>query len=124
MQVPLGYEIANLYAPLGAFRGTKQLAIDAYRTQGGALRLWRRQARYLGALYGAQDGAEAFWEMRVEEYCRVVRAGSWDWKSTPFRSLSGRPLGDLAAHLQGRGERLRLRRIAEGYSARVTEARM
>jgi LmbE family N-acetylglucosaminyl deacetylase len=124
MQVPLGCELANRYTPLGEYRRVKQQAIEAYRSQGGALGLWRREARYLGGISGAAKGAEAFWELSAEGYCVIMEFANWDWRSTPFRSLSGRPFGDLAAHLRGRKVRLQLRTIAESNSARVSSSRM
>jgi LmbE family N-acetylglucosaminyl deacetylase len=118
MQVPLGTELANRYLGLGEARQTKELAIAAYTSQRGALDLWKRQARYLGRTYGAEEGAEAFWELDAAGYCRVMTFAHWDWRSTPFKSLSGRPFGDVAAHLKGRRVRLALREIGEGRDAK------
>jgi LmbE family N-acetylglucosaminyl deacetylase len=112
MQVPLGLELTNAYATLGTHLAAKKRAIAVYKSQRGALDLWRRQARYLGALYGAQNGAEAFWEMSAEGYRQIMEYANWDWRSTPFRSLSGRPFGDLRAHVAGRQTRLTLRDLA------------
>jgi LmbE family N-acetylglucosaminyl deacetylase len=112
MQVPLGLELTNLYATLGTHLAAKHRAINTYRSQRGALDLWRRQAHYLGALYDAHNGAEAFWEMTIEGYQHIMDYANWDWRTTPFRSLSGRPFGDLRAHLAGRQTRLILRRLA------------
>jgi LmbE family N-acetylglucosaminyl deacetylase len=114
MQVPLGIELTNLYCFLGTRRAEKEHAIAIYRSQKGALDLWKRQAGYLGALYGAKGGAEAFWEVSPEGYCRIMARADWDWRTTPFKSLSGRPFDDLAAHTRGRAMRLDLRRLAEG----------
>jgi LmbE family N-acetylglucosaminyl deacetylase len=124
MQVPLGCELANLYTPLAEYRSVKERAIEAYRSQGGALGLWRREARYLGGMSGAGKGAEAFWELSTESYCLIMKFADWDWRSTPFRSLSGRPFGDLAAHLRGREVRLQLRGITESHPAHVSSNRI
>src|SRR5207244_7137769 len=86
MQVPLGIELANRYTPLGRHYEAKARAIAAYRSQRGALDLWRREARYLGALLDAPGGAEAFWELPACAYRRVMAAGYWDWRTTPFKS--------------------------------------
>lgn len=112
MQVPLGMELANLYLALGETRQRKEQAIAAYRSQLGALALWERQAVYLGSLYAAKGGAEAFWEVDSAGYRRLMTFAHWDWRTTPFKSLSGRPFGDLPAHLKGRKVRLLLRQIA------------
>src|SRR5205823_7367920 len=117
MQVPLGIELANRYTPLGHYYRAKARAIAAYRSQRGALDLWRREARYLGALLDTPGGAEAFWELPACAFCRVIAGGDWNWRTTPFKSLSGRPLGDLGAHLKGRKARLTLRAVAEATGA-------
>jgi LmbE family N-acetylglucosaminyl deacetylase len=120
MQVPLGIELTNLYAPLGAGFAQKQRAISAYRSQRGALDLWRRQARYLGALYGAAGGAEAFWETSIEGYRSVMEQTWWDWRTTPFRSLSGRPFGDFGAHTAGAQTRRALLKVATTRNGNLT----
>ncbi|MFL5734366.1 MAG: PIG-L deacetylase family protein [Chloroflexia bacterium] len=114
MQVPLGPELVNMYTPLGERYEAKARAIATYRSQRRALDLWRREARYLGALVGAGGGAEGFWEMPASAYTRVIAAGQWTWRTSPFRSLTGRPLNDLTAYLRGRATRETLRRLAEG----------
>jgi release factor glutamine methyltransferase len=113
MQVPLGQELVNLFTPLDGSYGAKAQAIACYRTQRGALDVWRRQSRYVGALYGAWGGAEAFWEMPADAFGRIMDYGDWDWKRSPFRSLTGRPLGDLVAYLKGARTRRVLRSIAD-----------
>ena len=117
MQVPLSLELANRYTPLGRHYQAKARAIAAYRSQRGALDLWRREARYLGALLDTPGGAEAFWELPACAYRRVIARGNWDWRTMPFKSLSGRPLGDLTAYLKGRNARLTLRALAEAEGA-------
>jgi LmbE family N-acetylglucosaminyl deacetylase len=114
MQVPLGIELTNLFISLDADVARKARAIEVYRSQRGALDLWRRQARYLAGLYGVPRGAEAFWEISPRGYRGIMAYADWDWRTTPFRSLSGRPFGDFFAHVRGRETRLRLRRLAEG----------
>ena len=108
-QVPIGIELANLYVPLGAHYVAKQQAIDIYRSQRGSLDLWKRQARYLGALYGVHRGAEVFWELSPAGYQAIIARSRWDWRNTPFRSFTGRPFGDFRAYAAGRAARLLLR---------------
>jgi len=105
---------------LGASYGDKARAIACYRTQRGALDLWRREARYLGTLYGERRGAEAFWEMPACTYGRIMEHGQWDWSASPFRSLTGRPLSDFAAYLRGSSERRALRAIAKAGNCDAT----
>jgi release factor glutamine methyltransferase len=112
MQVPLGPELVNLYTPLNTSYSAKAQAIACYRTQRGALDLWRRQSRYVGALYGARGGAEAFWEMQADAFGRIMEYGDWDWSTSPFNSLTGRPLADLVAYLKGARTRKVLEAIA------------
>jgi LmbE family N-acetylglucosaminyl deacetylase len=114
MQVPLGIELVNTVSPLEGRQLQKGRAIDFYASQRGALELWKRQARYLGALYGCSGGAEVYWEVDAEAYMRVVAFGVWTWRDTPFSSLTGRPFGDLRAHVRGSAVRRELRVIAEG----------
>jgi LmbE family N-acetylglucosaminyl deacetylase len=116
MQVPLGVELTNVTLPLGRLLPTKEEAIGLYRSQRGALDLWKREARYLGAMYGAGKGAEAYWEMSPSAYARVMQRGTWDWRNTPFSSLSGRPFGDARAHLRGRAARLELLSLTESVT--------
>jgi LmbE family N-acetylglucosaminyl deacetylase len=114
MQVPLGTELVNTVTPLEDRHLQKGRAIDLYASQRGALDLWKRQARYLGALYGCPGGAEVYWEVGPEAYRRLVAHGDWTWRDTPFSSLTGRPFGDLRAHVRGSAVRCELRAIAEG----------
>ncbi len=113
MQAPLGIELVNFYSPLGQYYPEKRRAIAAYKSQKGALDLWERQAKYMGALFGAAGGAEAFWEMTTPGYTSIMRHADWDWQTTPFKGLSGRPFGDFRAHVTGRRVRLSLLRIAK-----------
>lgn len=117
MQVPLGRELINRHLPLGDLLEAKALAIAAYGSQRGALDLWRRESWYVGALCGVKGGAEGYWQVTPDAYCRVMDAGGWNWRTTPFTSLRGRPTGDLSAHLKGIRTRLALREVAEGHRA-------
>jgi LmbE family N-acetylglucosaminyl deacetylase len=114
MQVPLGMELVDTIVPLEGLRRKKGQAIVMYASQRGALDLWQREARYLGALYGCRGGAEAYWEVSAEAYGRVIAHGVWSWRDTPFASLTGRPLDDLRAHVKGSTMRRELCAIAEG----------
>jgi LmbE family N-acetylglucosaminyl deacetylase len=113
MQVPLGPELANLYHTLDKRTARlKDRAINLYRSQRGALALWKREARYAGALSGAASPAELFWEMSSESYTRVMEYGSWGWPETPFRSLDGRPLRDLEAYIRSSKVRRKLAELS------------
>ena len=113
MQVPLGVELVNLVSGLAHSYRSKVRAIAVYATQRGALNLWRRQARYVGLLYGLPGGGEAFWEITPAAYVAVNDQAGWGWQDTPFRSLSGRPFGDYLAHVRGAKTRVALRETSE-----------
>ena len=73
----------------------------------------RRATVYRSALYGATT-VEPYWQMSGAAYKRVMEAGQWSWRTTPFRGFGRRPFADPLALLQGRAARRRLRAVADG----------
>lgn len=113
--VPLTPILANRLADVAPVRDQKERALAAFVTQQGALRPGRRASRYRAALYGKRE-VEPFWEMPGRAYRAVMKRGTWDWRTTPFRGIRPRPLSDLLPFLCGREARLELRKIAFPYA--------
>ena len=89
----------------------KDQALTAYGSQQVALRPIRRLLHYSSRLYGKAGGVEVFWEMTTAAYARLIAAGDWTGRPTPFRGVHQRPFTDPLAYLVGLKERRRLRNV-------------
>ncbi|MFN2468028.1 MAG: PIG-L deacetylase family protein [Gaiellaceae bacterium] len=110
--VPLTPVLVNCVADIGAVAERKARALAAFATQRESLEPVARLARYRARLYGA-EAVEVFWELPGAAYARLIRAGDWRRRRTPFRGVHRHPFGDPLAALVG----LRHRRALRGASA-------
>jgi LmbE family N-acetylglucosaminyl deacetylase len=112
VQVPLTPLLANIIADVSDVIHRKRRALQAYETQLPALPWVPRQERYLRAVYGRKRAVEAFWQMRPDVFCRVMRhEHNRAHHVSPYRSLRLRPFTDGLAWLVGTCGRRRLRRL-------------
>ncbi len=109
--VPLTPILVNLVADVGAVAARKEQALAAFTTQVGALAPLRRLARYRARLYRL-PAAEVFWELPAESYARVMAAGNWSARHSPFSGIRERPLADPFSALAGLRARAALRALA------------
>jgi LmbE family N-acetylglucosaminyl deacetylase len=112
LQVPLTPVLANVAVIISAAEGAKGRALAEYGTQAGSFGWVPRHARYLRDLYGRQSTLELFWELRPEEYRRLM--SGFAGIKPRFRSIRARPFSDGLAWLVGLRARISLKRIATG----------
>jgi LmbE family N-acetylglucosaminyl deacetylase len=109
--VPLTPVLADCVADIGPVAARKARALAAYQTQRLTATPFERLARYRARLYGL-DAAEVFWQLRGDDYARLMALGDWRGGRSPFRGVRWRPLTDPLSALVGLGDRLALRRAA------------
>ena len=105
--VPLG-SLATHVADVGEVDDVVRAAIAAYTSQERTLWCVSRQRRYVAALHGVGEAAEAIWSMSGARYKQLHDGDPADWPDA-FRGLRPHALTDPLAWWVGRHERARLR---------------
>ena len=112
LQVPLTPVLTNLIADCSGVEEESMAVLASYKSQsanmGRALRMWR----YAGLCYGMGIHAEEFWQMQVEQYCRLHSGRSGSWYCAGFRGVRYRSFSDPLAYLSGLRMRGRLAKQA------------
>jgi len=122
VQVPLTGILTNRVAPTGVVARRSRLALERYETQLTSLRSSLRAKRYAGLRYRAGPQAEVYWELPAEGYRAIHDEDGGHQPSRSrgsFRGLRPLPFTDPLAYLAGRGERWRLRSVAERVSGAI-----
>lgn len=113
VQVPLTRVLVNLVAPIGDVFPECLGAAAEHASQEGSLRACLRLKRYAARSHGLSGGAEEFWEMSAGTYVALHATGPEPPVREEFRGCRRFSLTDPLAFAFGRGERLRLRHLAE-----------
>ncbi len=111
LQVPLTPLLANQVVDCSGLAGKVEAAFKVYRSQsvnfGRALRMLHYAARF----HGFTAHAEEYWQMPVEDYCRLHDSPPDRWRSCRFRSVRYRSFSDPLSYALGWIERRRLRTV-------------
>lgn len=112
LQVPLTPVLTNLVTDCASVSREAADALQVYQSQsdntGRALRMWR----YAALCYGLKRHAEEFWQMTLDQYCRLHTSRPESWNCAAFRGIRYRSFSDPLAYLSGVNERRRLRNAA------------
>lgn len=113
IHVPLTRVLVNVAAPIATVRERVADATARYASQAGSLRApWRLRA-YAARAHRLPGDAEEFWDLTPAAYAAVHAAPTDRTPLETFRGLRRHSFTDPLAYLRGRGERRRLRAVAE-----------